>query len=87
LKDNGILFLKCFSEKEPKRGTGPHRFSIDTIEAWFVNNGFKIHDLKEYAYQGTLNPLPKTLFVVMAKTAYLSNCKIKFSRNNFNWFL
>ena len=68
LKDDGLLFLKCFSENEPKRETGPYRFSIGMIKDLFTNRGFKIQSIKETVYQGTLNPLPKALFVVMVKT-------------------
>ncbi|WP_458719537.1 class I SAM-dependent methyltransferase [Candidatus Nitrosocosmicus sp. R] len=32
LKEGGLLFLKCFSEKEPVRDTGPYRFSNDMIK-------------------------------------------------------
>ncbi len=67
LKDEGILFLKCFSEKEPQRESGPSRFSKDMIKELFTNKGFEIQSMKETVYQGTLNPLPKALFVVMIK--------------------
>lgn len=67
LKKCGFLFLKCFSEKEPHRETGPYRFSPGMIKEIFENKGFKIQSLKETIYQGTLNPLPKALFVVMIK--------------------
>lgn len=63
LKDNGILFLKCFSDKE-QGDYGPYRFSEDDIKEIF-GKGFKIQNIKETVYQGTLNPLPKALFVVM----------------------
>lgn len=63
LKDNGILFLKCFSNKE-QGDYGPYRFSEDDIKEIF-GNGFRIQNIKETVYQGTLNPLPKALFVVM----------------------
>jgi len=65
LKDNGILFLKCFSDKEPHE-EGPHRFSQDKIKEIFGND-FEILSIKETVYQGTLDPLPKALFVVMRK--------------------
>lgn len=65
LKERGLLFLKCFSEKEPVRNTGPYRFSHDMIRNTFENNGFKVQSIRETVYQGTLNPLPKTLFVVL----------------------
>jgi len=67
LKDGGLLFLKCFSEKEPMRDTGPYRFSYDMIKKTFENNGFKVQSIRETVYQGTLNPLPKALFVVISK--------------------
>ncbi|MDF0681174.1 MAG: class I SAM-dependent methyltransferase [Candidatus Nitrosocosmicus sp.] len=67
LKEGGLLFLKCFSEKEPVRDTGPYRFSHDMIKKTFENNGFKVQSIKETVYQGTLNPLPKALFVVISK--------------------
>jgi cyclopropane fatty-acyl-phospholipid synthase-like methyltransferase len=66
LKDNGILFLKCFSDKEQGE-EGPHRFSKDKLKEIFENEYFNIENMKETVYQGTLNPLPKALFAVMTK--------------------
>jgi 2-polyprenyl-3-methyl-5-hydroxy-6-metoxy-1,4-benzoquinol methylase len=66
LKDNGILFLKCFSDKE-QGDEGPHRFSMDKLKETFESENFKIENMKETVYQGTLNPLPKALFAVIAK--------------------
>jgi SAM-dependent methyltransferase len=66
LKDNnGILFLKCFSDKEP-RHEGPYKFSQWEIRDLF-GKYFMIDRIKETVYQGTLDPLPKALFVVMIK--------------------
>ena len=65
LKNNGILFLKCFSDKEPHE-EGPQRFSRDKIKKIFGND-FEILSIKETVYQGTLDPFPKALFVVMRK--------------------
>lgn len=62
-KQNGILFLKCFSDKEP-RHEGPYKFSQDEIRSLF-GESFIIHSVEETVYQGTLDPLPKALFVVM----------------------
>jgi ubiquinone/menaquinone biosynthesis C-methylase UbiE len=62
-KQNGILFLKCFSDKEPRQ-EGPYKFSQYEIRALF-GKSFKIHSIEETVYQGTLDPLPKALFVVM----------------------
>jgi SAM-dependent methyltransferase len=66
LRDGGLLFLKTFSAKEPSMGGGPYRFSIDQIDSIF-NDRFVIESFKETVYQGTLDILPKALFVVMRK--------------------
>jgi SAM-dependent methyltransferase len=63
LKVNGLLFLKCFSDKEP-RPEGPYKFSPDEIRDLF-DESFRIDSIKETLYQGTLDPFPKALFVVM----------------------
>ena len=65
LDDNGILFLKCFSAKETRQ-EGPYKFSEDEIRQLFRND-FVIISVKDTVYQGTLDPLPKALFVVMNK--------------------
>ena len=62
-KDNGILFLKCFSDKEPRQ-EGPYKFSAEQIRDLF-DESFRIDSINETVYQGTLNPFPKALFVVM----------------------
>src|ERR1044071_8636159 len=61
--DNGILFLKCFSDKEPRQ-EGPYKFSAGQIRDLF-GESFRIDSIKETVYQGTLDPFPKALFVVM----------------------
>jgi ubiquinone/menaquinone biosynthesis C-methylase UbiE len=63
LKQNGILFLKCFSIDEPMKD-GPYRFSHKDIHNIFYKN-FQIKNIKKTIYQGTLNPLPKALFIIM----------------------
>jgi SAM-dependent methyltransferase len=65
LKDNGLLFLKCFSDKEPRQ-EGPYKFSQGEIRSLF-SKYFIIDSIKETVYQGTLNPFPKALFAVMIK--------------------
>jgi SAM-dependent methyltransferase len=65
LDDRGILFLKCFSIKE-LRQEGPYKFSGDGIRKLFRND-FIIMSVKDTVYQGTLDPLPRALFVVMSK--------------------
>src|SRR6476620_1932632 len=62
-KDSGILFLKCFSDKEPRQ-EGPYKFSAEQIRDLF-GESFLIDSIKETVYQGTLDPFPKALFVVM----------------------
>jgi SAM-dependent methyltransferase len=63
LKANGILFLKCFSYKEPRQ-EGPYKFSENEIRDLF-SESFRIECIKETVYQGTLDPFPKALFIVM----------------------
>ena len=65
LKDEGLLFLKTFSSKEPSPN-GPFKFSIDDIRSIFGTR-FRIDSFKETVYQGTLRVLPKALFIVLRK--------------------
>jgi SAM-dependent methyltransferase len=65
LDEEGILFLKCFSRRE-SREDGPYKFSEDEIRQLFGHD-FVIKSVKDTVYQGTLDPLPKALFVVMNK--------------------
>ena len=66
IKKEGILFLKCFSEKE-LREEGPYRFSPDKIKKIFGND-FEILSIKETDYSGDVDPVPpKALFAVMKK--------------------
>ena len=67
LKDNGILFIKCFSDKEPRQ-EGPYKFSQEQIRDLFCKY-FWIDSIKETVYQGTLDPFPKALFAVMIKNS------------------
>jgi SAM-dependent methyltransferase len=66
LSDGGLLFLKTFSTKEPLRVGGPYRFSIDEIDSIFSDR-FVREFFKETVYQGTMEILPKALFVVLRK--------------------
>ena len=65
LDNRGILFLKCFSVKEPRQ-EGPYKFSEDEIKQLFGND-FVIISVKDTVYQGRLDPLPRALFVAMNK--------------------
>ena len=60
LDDDGMLFLKCFSIKEP------YKFSETEIKQLFGNE-FVIISVKDTVYQGTLDPMPRALFVVVCK--------------------
>ncbi len=66
LSDEGLLFLKTFSAKEPSRGGGPYRFLIDEIDSVFSDR-FVRESFKETVYQGTLDILPRALFLVLRK--------------------
>lgn len=61
----GYLLLKCFSYKET-REAGPYRFTPQEIEEIF-HNQFKIIDIQETVYQGTLEIFPQALFCIMQK--------------------
>jgi len=65
LKDNGLLFLKCFSTKE-KNINGPNRFSPEEMREIFQAS-FDILGVKDTFYQGTLEENPKALFIVLKK--------------------
>ena len=57
------IVLKSFSYKE-LRQEGPYKFSQDEITDLF-SGSFRIDSIKETVYQGTLDPFPKALFIVM----------------------
>jgi SAM-dependent methyltransferase len=64
LAPGGHFFLKCFSTQQP--GTvGPYRFSVDQIRDLFGSH-FEVLSLEETVYEGTLDPLPRALFGVLA---------------------
>jgi len=67
LKEGGLLFLKCFSDKEPEVGKGPYRFSKKMINNFFVKDFF-IESVKDTIYQGTRLPAAKALFIIMKRT-------------------
>jgi len=56
------LFLKCFSDKEPIQ-EGPFKFSQDELTNLYSES--LIYSIKETVYQGTLDPFPKLLLIVM----------------------
>ena len=66
LKDDGILFLKVMSveEKGLPEDEGPYKFSKQDVLDVFEKD-FEIIEIKPTVYYGTLDPLPKALFVVI----------------------
>lgn len=65
LKQNGILFLKCFSVCQ-KGNQGPYRFSKEEIHGIFGKD-FVVESIRNTMFEGTLKPLPRALFVVLRK--------------------
>ncbi|WP_437674587.1 class I SAM-dependent methyltransferase [Sorangium sp. So ce131] len=59
----GMFFLKCFSVLEPWDG-GPYRFSPEDIREVFGER-FEVLSVHETVYQGTLDSLPRALFVAL----------------------
>ena len=53
-------------EKDLPEDKGPYRLSKKEIIEIF-SSYFKIENIKETVYHGTMNPLPKALFAVMKK--------------------
>jgi SAM-dependent methyltransferase len=66
LKNEGIIFLKCFSDKNTFTGFGPHHISRPMIHELF-NRYFDILKIKDSTYQSVSSQQNKTLFVVMKK--------------------
>jgi len=67
LNDSGLLFLKCFSNKVPETGFGPHRISQqiikDTFERYFI-----IEDIQETEFKNDKNSRSmKALFIIMKR--------------------
>jgi len=66
LTSGGMLFMKCFSDKNPDTGYGPYHFSGSLIESLFSER-FAILEIKDSIYQSMLTHDNQTLFVVMKK--------------------
>jgi len=67
LNEKGILFLKCFSDKQPEWDHGPHRLSKEEIKNIFSKD-FNIEKIKDSLFESiNLDSQPKSLFVVMKK--------------------
>ena len=65
LRENGLLFLKCFSTKE-KRDKGPYRFTVRQIKKLFEDY-FTLQDHRETVFETPPDLEPKALFFVMAR--------------------
>jgi len=67
LNDSGLLFLKCFSNKMPDTGSGPHRISEKIIKNTF-GRLFIIEEIIETEFKNERNPhTPKALFIIMKR--------------------
>lgn len=66
LNKNGMIFLKCFSDKNTFTGFGPHLISRTIIESLF-HEPFNILKIKDSVYQSASSQQKKTLFIVMKK--------------------
>jgi SAM-dependent methyltransferase len=66
LNDPGLLFLKCFSDKMPETGIGPHRISEKIIRETFERRFF-IHEIKDTEFKDNAPQAPKALFVILKR--------------------
>jgi 2-polyprenyl-3-methyl-5-hydroxy-6-metoxy-1,4-benzoquinol methylase len=66
LKQDGYLFLKCFSHLQPGE-RGPYRFTREQIRGIFGSH-FTVQSISETVYQGTLDPLPRALFSILRQS-------------------
>jgi 2-polyprenyl-3-methyl-5-hydroxy-6-metoxy-1,4-benzoquinol methylase len=65
LKPSGVLFLKCFSNKE-KSGTKPYRFAAEEIENYFSPR-FNVLSITDTFFLTINRPPPRALFCVMKR--------------------
>ncbi len=65
LRSRGILFLKAFSDKEPRQG-GPFHFSPAELRANF-EGAFDVLSIEDAIFQGTLPEDPKALVAVFRR--------------------
>ncbi len=66
LNNNGTLFLKCFNQNNPEIKGGPFQFSKEMIRSYF-EDFFKIEQIYDTEYQGTLSKNPKAFFFTISK--------------------
>lgn len=66
LNKEGMLFLKCFSDKNTFTGFGPHHISRNMIQNLFSKH-FDILKIKDSVYQSISTQQNKTLFVILKK--------------------
>ena len=65
LASSGLLFLKCFSHRQPG-SAGPFRFTPEEIAAAF-REGFDVVSIRDTVYHGNLDPSPKALFGILRR--------------------
>ena len=61
VRPGGVLFLKCFDEREPMED-GPYRFSEAEVRGCFEND-FEVLSVKESVYYGSVEPRPRAWFL------------------------
>ncbi len=66
LNKEGLLFLKCFSDKNPTTDVGPHHISRSQIGEIFSTQ-FEILQIKDSIYHSITNHQNQTLFVIMKR--------------------
>jgi hypothetical protein len=71
LKDNGILFLKCFSDKEP-REEGPYKFSQGEIWLYLEMNCIYIQGLRSLSLASMKSMLSYVLYRSVKDVGVLS---------------
>jgi len=65
LRPGGLLFLKTFSDKEP-RDEGPYRLSPGELRAYF-KEGFDALSIEDTVFSGTVSQAPRALFAVFRR--------------------
>jgi len=66
INKEGLFFLKCFSDKNPDTGFGPHHISETQINEIFSGQ-FTIVKIKDSLYHSNSSQQNRALFVVMKK--------------------
>ncbi len=65
LRPGGYLFLKAFSDKEPRQ-EGPYHFSAEELRSYF-DGSFEILSIEDAKFQGTLADAPRALIAAFRR--------------------